>query len=45
MYNTNFGIFARKYLCWSLFLINDTPTEFFFVNIVKFLRVLILKNI
>ena len=50
----NFGIFTEKHLCWSLFLIKMQACNFikrrlqhgcFPVNIAKFLRTPILKNI
>ena len=48
----NFAIFARKHLCWSLFdvfgvnfIIKKLPHRCFTVNITKFLRTPISKNI
>ena len=44
----NFAIFARKHLCWSLFLIywKEIPTQVCLpVNIAKFLGTSFLKNI
>ena len=44
----NFAIFTGKHLYWSLFLIElqeETPTQVFPVNVAKFLRAPILKNI
>ena len=40
----NFAIFARKQLCWSLFLINPSSV-FLCLLLSKFLRTPILKNI
>ena len=48
-----FAIFTGKHLCWSLFfglqacsfIKKDNPTQTFSVNIAKFLRTPILKNI
>ena len=46
----NFAIFTGRHLCWSLFLINGNfikkrlQHSCFPVNIVKFIRTLILKN-
>ena len=45
----NFAIFTRKHLCWSLFGVNFIKKRlqhrYFLVNITKFLRTPILKNI
>ena len=45
----NFAIFTRKYLCWRLFGLNfikkSLQYRYFPVNITKFLRTPILKNI
>ena len=52
----NFAIFTGKHMCWSLFfnkvagvacnfIKNEIPTHVFPVNITKFLRIPILKNI
>ena len=41
----NFVIFTEKHLCWTLFLIKRLQHGFFPVNIVKFLRMPILRNI
>ena len=41
----SFAIFTRKHLCWSLFLIKGLRRRCFPVNIAKFLRTPILKNI
>ena len=41
----NFPIFTRKHLCWSLFLIKRLQQRCFPVNIAKFLRETIFKNI
>ena len=41
----NFAIFIGKHLCWSLFLIKLFQYGCFMVNIGKFLKTAILKNI
>ena len=41
----NFAIFTGKHLCWSLFIKNRLQQRCFLVNIGKFLRAPILKNI